>query len=391
MRLHWAASYYVDAGVALGYATHQRMLKAGLERQGVEFDEKAQVAVHIVTPEVFEPIPGKYNILYTMYECNKLPPHWVPPLAGADLIVVPCTQNKLLFSGYTDKPIDVCWEGVEVDKFGYVERDPGQLVNKRITMYENGETPYEVEKEWRVFDDNHTFTFLWVGASNMRKGYQHVIEAWRIWNNKHPELANRTQLYMKTTQESDNEERIIGYKNGEPVRQAMPKERVFKAGNAVVDTRKLPFTREGDVPGLVDLYQKADAFMLPSMGEGFGLTLAEAMSTGLPSIFTPWGGPVDFADKTCAYPVKYKMKRVWIEAVDPETRARRPTGESNSAASANCRDIFRQMERIYFGYEKALEKGRRAAERIREGFTWDISARSFMKIVARRTDEQIAA
>jgi len=43
---------------------------------------------------------------------------------------------------------------------------------------------------------------------------------------------------------------------------------------------------------MAQLYCHADAFVLPSLGEGWGLPLAEAMAIGLPTIGTRWGGPL---------------------------------------------------------------------------------------------------
>jgi len=304
--------------------------------------EDSEVAVSIVTPEQFKPIPGKFNILYTMYECATIPDHWIEPLQRVDLIVVPCKHNKKLFGNYTKVPIEVCWEGVDVERFTYKDRS-------------------------KMKQD--PFIFLWIGASNPRKGYEHVIISWRFFTEKHPDW--NCILYMKTTQLT-REERLVNV-----------------GGNAYVDTRFLPLEKEaGDkLPTLVDLYHMAHAFMLPSMGEGFGLTLAEAMSTGLPCIYTPWSGVVDFCSAKEGYPVKWKFVPITTKEITPEGGAGRVVHRSQSA-SAFPGSIVNQMEKIYIEYGTAMRKGKLAAERIRKYITWDKSAKSFIKIVEKYTKEK---
>jgi len=332
------------------------MLQAALKRNGhnVTDDEEHDIAVHIVTPEMFIPIPEKFNVLYTMYECTTLPADWIEPLQHPDLIVVPCAQNKMLFSNYTNVPIEVCNEGVEVDKFKYVDRS---------------------------FPLSGRFVWLWVGASNPRKGYQHAITAWGHFNNKHPELAGKILLYMKTTQLAGGEH-IAGYKRGKPVMEEMPRDRIFAAGNVRIDTRKVPFEGKG---GLIDMYQKAHGFLFPTMGEGFGLTLAEAMSTGLPCIYTPWSGPVDFCSPNEAFPLKFSFAPVHTAEILPDG-TKRPK-HTTYAAAPSIRSIIRQMERVYYDYENALKRGVKAAARIRKDITWDISANHFAEIITRRWNE----
>ena len=125
---------------------------------------------------------------------------------------------------------------------------------------------------------------------------------------------------MKTTQ-IGRKERIIGYEDGIPIKEDMPQERLFAADEVVVDTRRLPVDGAdyclppvgGDIknywiddkekwPGLVQMYHHAHAFCFPSMGEGFGLTLAEAMATGLPVIVPRMGGSYEVAgERALAY------------------------------------------------------------------------------------------
>ena len=343
MKLQWASNFD-DIGNALGYTTHQKNLKKALENAGVEITDDAKVAVTIITPECFIPVPDKFNILYTMYECTSIPDHWIKPLQTADMLVVPCTHNKKLFRRYYKGPIEVCWEGVDVEKFTYKERKK-----------------------------NNPFIFLWVGASNPRKGYEHVVESWRRFTAKHPMWP--CILYMKTTQKT----------RPERFEQVGP--------DAYIDTRLLPLEKEEEanvnIPSLIELYHMANAFLLPSMGEGFGLTLAEAMATGLPCIYTPWSGPVDFCSHKEGYPVKWEFTKVRTVGINQKGE---PTGEIRSeskAASADPDSIVNEMERIILEYEYALSKGKKASERIRRDITWEKSAASFIKIVEKFTKEKL--
>jgi glycosyltransferase involved in cell wall biosynthesis len=328
------------AGNAFGYSNHQKQLRLALERQGVEFDHSADIQVTIVPACSFDPIPNKINVLYTMYESVDIPQDWIEKLDLADLIVVPCEHNRRIFQRYTKKPVVVCLEGTKPDVFTYRERH---------------------------FPAMPPFKYLWFGASNPRKGYEHMIIAWQIFNNTYPEIAQNCELYMKTTQ-LDVRERIIGYKDGEPIMAVMPSERIFQAENAIVDTRRLPEDE------LVKIYHDAHCFVFPTMGEGFGLTLAEAMSTGLPCIYTPWSGPVDFISGREGYKLKFRFKEVKSKFPDkPE--------HITMAASPDVNDIVRQMVRVYHDYDIALDRGKKAAERIRKEITWDISAKRFIDIL----------
>ena len=344
MRLAWTNSLQ-GIGVAFGYSNHQKQLKKALENNGVIFDKDADVQVSIVPANNYVRVPDKFNVLYTMYEATDIPKSWIPKVNDTDLIVVPCEHNKRLFRRYTKAPIEVCLEGVLTEKFSYYER---------------------------TFPTFKPFRFLWFGATNQRKGYDRMILAWRLFQLKHPDIACKCELYMKTTQNIACE-RIVGFKDGKPVKEVMPTERIFTAGNATVDTRKVSEEE------LTKIYHDSHCFVFPTMGEGFGLTLAEAMSTGLPCIYTPWSGPVDFISPKEGYPVKFEMVKVL-------THIARLDGNHIKdceafAAGADIDSIVRKMVVVYSDYDNALNKGQRAADRIRKEITWDISARRFMDII----------
>ena len=96
-----------------------------------------------------------------------------------------------------------------------------------------------------------------VGGSPLRKGFLYLLQAWK-------ELAlPNAELRIRTSTE------IYDY----PVMKQLV-------------TSQPTVTVVEYVPDINDFYSRCDAFILPSVDEGFGLSLIEAMANGLPSIAT---------------------------------------------------------------------------------------------------------
>lgn len=342
--LRWAVKPGEVSGNALGYGTHSSLLMKYAE-EFINITDDADIVLHLVPGDKFVPVKGKFNILFTMWEFLEIPNSYIANLNRADAVIVPCKFNRDLFRPLTNKPIYVCQEGIVPENYPFFERGGKQI-----------------EK----------FRFLWSGAPNQRKGYPFIIEAMKVF-----EKIPNVEIYIKTTSEKLSEQLIRDNLESIPdetirkERQAAA-ERIFeripkmeqysqainylgKNKNVIFDTRKLSLEE------LRDLYNSAHCFLLPSFGEGWGLTLCEAMATGCPSIATPVTGIADFFDEEVGFGIKTSQKELDI---------RGDYGIKTLAFIPDTQDLFDKMCLVIHNYDEALRRGRKASERIHKKFTW---------------------
>jgi glycosyltransferase involved in cell wall biosynthesis len=289
-------------GNSYGYTiAHEQMLYC-LRKLGHEITKDAEICMQICTPSTFVYEPGKVNILFSMFEFSSVPTPWVKALQDADYIFTPSQYCKELFDRYT--PVET-WV---IPHF----------VNPVYQYYQR-----EFKKP---------FVWLWVGALNLRKGYLHLSRAWEILKEVRPDIIDNSLLLYKSTA------------HGATGIECLEK-------NVLLDLRVLP-SDSLDNDSMVGLYQQANAFVFPSLGEGWGLTLHEAMATGLPCIYTKTTGMKDFA---YGFNVKTKDVEVTVE-IDEErftTTALEPDSET----------IAYNMTYVYDNYDQALGVGKIASEK----------------------------
>ena len=359
--LFWATPEHNLVANALGYGTHTRYMK---KHSAPYFDyrEDAPIALAICPADKYQPFPGKYNVLFTMWEFLDVPPSYIEGINKADALIVPCSFCKEIFSKhFPAKRIYVCHEGVDEKVFTFKER--------KFPDMAKGEK----------------FRFLWLGAPNPRKGYPFLLEMVKVF-----EQVPTVEIYMKTTMPKLNWWKTIknawkkrkdiirgdGTKRNSLIRmiRRIPKpyynERVVVMGkhkNVFLDTRKLP-TDE-----LVALYHSAHGFVMPHLGEGWGLTLCEAMATGCPSISVAETGCRDFFDEKVGYTLKTDiLKQDLREGYDlPEARAYVP----------NAKDLLDKMTQVMMNYPHSVKLGKKASDRIREKFTWDIAGKRLRGVI----------
>jgi glycosyltransferase involved in cell wall biosynthesis len=314
-------------GNAFGYSVHQKNILKALINQGVKFDYNADIALQIMPLNHYKPIPGKKNVVYTMYEFETLHKYWIKKLKDIDLLIVPSGHNKELFEKYTDKPVKVCLEGVDTDFYKYKKRE-----------------------------FKSPFRFLWFGANNPRKGWPSLLMAWDYITHTFPEMESKIELYIKSPSNFG-----IGSLN--------------KYSNIIVDQNIISNNE------LLGLYYSSNAFIFPTIGEGFGLTLVEALSTGLPAIWTAHTGIMDYLTEKDGYPTRWVRGKAKTYEVNLKSKKLRKKYMWTPCALCVMESLIENIINLYNNYDVALGRAANISNKIHRSLSWDDSARNLIKIL----------
>ena len=324
MKLCWGSELAKRTGNAYGYWTHNTTLRQHVSKI-IDLEPDPNIAtdiIYILSPEFFNPDSDMKarTWLFTMFEGTTIPDKYYQSMKHADFFLTPSTWVKSLFEKYFEA--------------------------ERIFVVNHGVTSdFKLRK--RKFPKGKPFRYLYVGAPNPRKGYEEVITAWSAAFHDKPHM----ELYIKTT--GIAEWRLT----------------LDKMDNVIIDGRDLSMKE------LIALYQSAHCFVFATRGEGFGLTLAEAMRTGLPCIATACTGVLDFFDSKVGYPIGYKMGKANVTFIGDNVV------EETEVAFPNVEELIEQMIYVYLNYIEAVKKGKIAHQRIMSKFTWQRSAMKLIDIL----------
>lgn len=128
----------------------------------------------------------------------------------------------------------------------------------------------------------------------------------------------------------------------------------------------LLFNQQISPESLGSLYRSADAFVLPTRGEGWGMPVLEAMACGLPVIATDWSGTTEFLREGTGYPLR---TRALIPAV-----AKCPYYAGFRWADPDLDHLVSLMRHVFENRAEARSVGA-AAAREAARLTWAETAR----------------
>jgi glycosyltransferase involved in cell wall biosynthesis len=292
-----------------------------------------QVGIYYGFPAGFNSLMNKYRIGFTMFETNKLPSGMTMkngnPYAGMtgdvsdiinqsiDLLFVPCEHNKQLFRSSGVKiPIEVVHLGIDSEMYPYIDRP-----------------------------ERKTFTYLMTGTITGRKNPFSVMKAFSEL------FAGRKDVEL-----------IIKTKQG-----TMPNIKFRGVNIKIID--KFVSSEE-----MLEYYKKADCFVFPSRGEGFGLPPLEAMATGLPTIIADNTGMSEYADDKYCYVIR---KNKLVKA----NNFPKIWGDVGSFYNPDYDELVESMRYVYENKDEAKEKGRQASKWVHQSWNYDCTAKRILELI----------
>lgn len=219
-----------------------------------------QIGTHPILKPLFDNSKKNFNIAY--WETDQLPNLWIDILNSGVFseVIVNSKWNQQVFSDQVNKKVNLTYLPYE----------------KRDLQFEHGDK----------------FTIFAMSQWVFRKGFDVLIKAYtqEFFHHKDTQLLIKTYRFETTTKEEQRERQII-------IDEASAfKKSIYDWGkNSEADV--FIITGHIDDQQLEKLYARSNVFCSTARSEGFGMTLADACSFGIPVIALNVTGHVDFMDK----------------------------------------------------------------------------------------------
>lgn len=292
-------------------------------------------------PPLFQTLPcpptgyGHFKAVIgrTMFETDRVNPEHVKRCNQMDFVWVPTEFHVKTFtqSGVDPRKVVKVVQPVDLEFFDPFRYKPLDLVSRGTLIL--GSKSHESSM-------GRNFIFLSVFKWEYRKGWDVLLRSYLKEFSGNDAVA----LYLLTNpyhSDTDFGNKILDYVKSSDLEKSVN----GWAPVYVIDDH----IAQVDLPRL---YKAADAFVLPSRGEGWGRPLVEAMAMSLPVIATNWSGPTEFLTVDNSYPLPvHEMS---------EVKEGPFVGHLWAEPSADMLQVL--MRRVVKTPEEAKAKGRRARE-----------------------------
>ncbi|MCS7220812.1 MAG: glycosyltransferase [Anaerolineae bacterium] len=294
------------------------------------------ISVFHIFPTYFRRIPdAAYHIGRTMFETDRIPDNWVIACNQMDEVWVPSDFNIESFAR----------SGVKRDKLVKI---PGSVEVNR----------YRLDTSPLLIKGRRGFNFLSVFDWSLRKGWDVLLRAFLEEFKPEEDVALILKVWSSYGQTLDQiRDEALSYLRLMGLTDKLQDNIIFFEANLSTES-------------LAGLYRAADAFVLPTRGEGWGRPFMEAMLMQLPVIGTRWSGHLEFMNDDNAYLVDCEIVDVpesaWREA---------PIFQGHRWAEPSVDHLRQLMRQVFEDRQSARQKGQTAREHIILHFNRELVAR----------------
>jgi glycosyltransferase involved in cell wall biosynthesis len=292
---------------------------------------KNDVFIQHLPAHAFIKVPAVFrNIGRTMFETDRIPADWVQKCNEMDEIWVPSRFNKQTFiqSGVNEDKIVIIPECIDTDIFNPDGIIPFELPNKA------------------------GYNFLSIFEWTNRKGWDVLLKAYFESFSSSDDVCLFLRTYLLGSYDRDTKVMIEEKIDALILRNGYKKSRLPRYE---LITNQLPFN------DMLRLYKSADAFVLPSRGEGWGRPHMEAMAFGLPVIGTNWSGNTEFMNTDNSYLID-------VEAMVPIKENEIPIYFGHKWAEPSCSHLKQLLRHVYSHQDEAKIKGGIAKKHIADKY-----------------------
>jgi len=268
------------------------------------------------------------KVVWAVFESDRLPAQYLESLREFDVIWTPSEWGKsvLIACDIAPESVDVVPEGVNPSVFA--------------------------PREKKRFPIDRPFRFLAVGKYEERKGYRFLLDSFAesFGRRTDVELLVKSDHFLDHSTRRDQFEAEVRHRG------------LSNVLGAWGDWSDLEYCA---------LHSEADAFVLPTRAEGWGLPIIEALACDLPVITTDYSGQTEYLSAICG---KYfSIAHSLVPIQDPDFLKYWAGVDEHGAlwAEPDRESLSHGLIDVVNAFEPWVGKSQRAGEVIRQRFSWD--------------------
>lgn len=276
-------------------------------------------------------LPDRDSVVYIHqqpWELVGIPKSWEVPLGKVDELWVPSKFSKDSFieNGMHPDNIFVLPHAVQFDKYSI-----------------------KVEDKFELFSAK-TFKFLFIGGLLPRKGIDVLLKAYR-------------EAFTK----EDDVSLVIHSIYGDDFALAEIEKMVKDKEGPHVIWMKRPLLQLD----VIRLFHSCNVYLSPYRSEGFGLTILEAMASGIPPIVTSYGPALEFVTNESGYFVQGEIKECLVYPCGRNTIFNEMAILQPRWMEPNL-DSLKEVMRKAYTEELTRSQKSIEAEKVASRHTWDV-------------------